>query len=316
MICRSLWSKRWMLRLASTAATLLFVCAVGFAQVQLTGVTRTRHFIIRHTPDMRVRAEMIGDVCEQSLADISRRLDLKNPPASLIPIYLYRNQTEFASATGRNRPGEVLGRASSEGYIELEDSGVFAPTSEVADHELTHIIIFRILGQHIDALPLWVNEGAAKYMSQSWDAIDSSNLGNAAADGSLIELSALTRTFPNDQKSLAYAESASAVMFFIDTYGEPAFARLIHATARTGSFASAMREVTRGTPDQFENAWLASIGATSKTTRLILQAIIPVGFVLLCLAALAAVHRHRRRIIKQEEQDEWEEANWRDWGGR
>jgi hypothetical protein len=303
-----------------TAASLVLLAAWQAAaeNVRLVAATRTPHFLIRHDPELKPTAVVIGQDCEYWLAEIGRRLDLPDRPGPPIPVLLYRNQGEFRRATGHDRPGEVLGRASSRGLVELDASGIFAPAEQIAGHEITHVVIFRILGPRSDVLPLWVNEGTAKFMTEDWDELDSTALANAITEGTLIPLSSLARTFPPDEReTLAYAESSSAVTFFVRRYGERALVRLIHATARTGSFESAMREVTGGSASEFERRWLVSLQGRYGSPR-IMRLVGIAGLLampLIAIAAYLALRRRRRRIIQQYDLEEWEEANWRDWGG-
>jgi hypothetical protein len=292
---------------------------VSAASVHLSGATRTAHFLIRYDPSIKATAEVIGDRCEDWFKEISRRLELEKPPDSLIPVFLYRNPQEFSEATGQDKPGEVLGLASSKGYIKLDISGFFAPAERIAGHEIVHVVIFHILGKNEDKLPLWANEGIAKYITSDWDNVDQTILGNTVADGNLLTLSSISKRFQHGQReTLAYAEGASAIKFFTQSYGEPALAELLHKTADTGSFDAAMVEVTGQTASQFEHRWKSSLEKRYGSPQLIriARVIGLLTFPLLVIAAYLALRRRKRRIIKQYELDEWEEANWRDWGGR
>lgn len=287
------------------------------ARLPLSSATYTKHFIIRHDPDFKSTADVIGDACESWLSEISKNLEVDDIRGEPIPVFLYQNQQEFKEGTGRERPGLTVGLASSHGYIELDASGVFASAEQIAGHEIVHVVIFRILGDDIDLLPLWVNEGAAKFFTQDWDIIDRTTLANAITRGEIIPLSSLTDRFPRGRETLAYSQSASAVRFLVDTYGESAPARLIHATVRTRSFDAAMHEVTGGSPAQFEQQWRQSIEGRIAFSRLLRFASI-VGLLsmpVLAIAAYLAIRRRQRRMIERYEQEEWEEANWRDWTG-
>lgn len=286
--------------------------------VALSGTTYTRHFIIHHHSDSRDNAQVIGEASELWYEEISSRLRIAKPPTGPIPMYLYRNQKDFSDATGYEHPRRVLGRASTRGYIDLDSSGVFAPAGQVAGHEIVHVLIFHILEGDAGLLPLWVNEGAAKLMTKDWDTVDRSTLADAVTDGSLMPLSTLNHRFPSGQKeTLAYAESTSAVMYFIDEYGEESLVKLIHRTAETKSFEKAMLEVTGISVQEFEQKWHRSVEGYQPVVQIIRTVAIISGIVmpLLVIAAYLAVRRRKQRIIEQYEQDEWEEANWRDWGG-
>ena len=56
--------------------------------------------------------------------------------------------------------------------ISVDASGVFKRPQEVLAHEITHAVIFRILGPTAPTLPLWFNEGLAQYESEDSDEDD------------------------------------------------------------------------------------------------------------------------------------------------
>ncbi|MEN6519969.1 MAG: peptidase MA family metallohydrolase [Armatimonadota bacterium] len=246
------------------------------------------------------------------------RLRITKPMTEPIPMYIYRNQTDFSDATGYEKPGHILGRASTKGYIDLDSSGILAPAGQIAGHEIVHVLVFHILEGDASLLPLWVNEGTAKLMTKDWDTVDAATLADAATNASLLPLSTLDHRFPSGSKeTLAYAESASAVKYFVDKYGEESLAELIHKTAETGSFEKAMMEVAGVSVHDFERKWQRKVEGYHPFLQIIRTVAVIGGLAmpLLAIAAYLALRRRKQRIIEQYEQDEWEEANWRDWGG-
>lgn len=310
MICRLWSSSQWAKKLLRTAiAALILLSAVSAlpAQAVLSGATRTQHFLIRYEPDLRATASVLGQACEGWLAEISRKLQLESKPDSLIPVFLYRNQGEFSKATGYDRPGQVLGRASSRGYVELDASGIFASAEQIAGHEIVHVVIFRILGPNSDALPLWFNEGTAKFLTNDFDQIDRTVLADAITSGTLLPLPSLAANFPKgDQQTLAYAEGTSAITYLVKSHGEHALAQIIHETARTGSFDAAMRKVIGESPDEFERKWRLSLEGRYGFPRL-MQTLGRIGFmamVVIIFAAYIAIRRRRRRLIERYQLEE------------
>lgn len=293
------------------------IVAAHAQSIRLPGLTTTKHFIIHYPTGMDSTAHVTGMVCEDWLTEISNKLDLKSPSVEKIRVALYHDQLDFTKATGLRRPGDIVGQASSDGSIEIEASGYLAPTNQIAGHEIVHIVIFRILGNRTGALPLWVNEGTAKYLTDDWDDVDQTTFADAASQGTLIPLTDLATGFPSGQRQgLAYAEGTSAVSYFVKTYGERSLARLIHETGRTGSFEQAMHEVTGLTPLQFEDKWLKETTGAIISPR-IMQLARSIGlatFVILAIAAFLAVRRHRKKLLAEYAREEWEQANWRDWG--
>jgi len=319
-ICRLLCSKRSRKRTARFALLLLALAvqAVTAGPVVLSGVIRTDHFLIRHHPDLRAPAAVTGDACENWLGRISTALGVRGYSGPPIPVFLYRDQREFKRATGYDRPGEAIGLASSSGYVVLDASGAYAAPEEIAGHEIVHILIYRMLGRKAGVLPLWFNEGTARFLTDDWDRVDRSALADAAGAGELLPFSSIARSFPGgDKEGLAYAEGTSAVAFLARTYGRKAVAGLLHELARTGSFEAAVRAVTGGSVEQFESRWRLSIEGPYHLSQ-VTRAIGLLGLLampVLVVAAYLALRRRQKRIVEEYEQEEWERANWRDWGG-
>jgi len=283
----------------------------------LPDITYTKHFIIHHDRGYSETASVIGDACESWLNEISTRLDLPLSKQKRIPVFLYRNQADFKKGTGHDRPGRVLGLASTKGQIELDASGIFASPEQIAGHEITHALLFQLYGDRITALPLWLNEGTAKYITNDWETIDRMVLADAISKGNLFSLESISHNFPNDDREgLAYAQSTSAVMFFVEKHGEKTLSRLLHSIAITGSFEESMVKIIGQTPDEFEKEWRRSIEGNLITGRIIhiagIIGLIAMPFAL--LAAYLAIRRRNQRIIDKFNEEEWEEANRRDWG--
>ena len=79
-----------------------------------------------------------------------------------------------------------------------------------------------------------------------------------------------------------------------------------------------MQTVAGRSPAQFEREWRISIEGKFSMARILRigRLVAAVIWPLLILAAYLAFRRRRKRMIDRYAQDEWEEANWRDWGGR
>lgn len=294
---------------------MLMLCTASFGAVKLDAETRTKHFIIKHEPDMETTARIIGESCEEWLASISKELNATSAPPRPITVMLYPNKTGITDQNDNSNPSSVVGRASSSGYIELDASGELTSPDQIAGHEIAHIVIFNKLGNDVGLLPLWFNEGIAKYMSKSFDDTDKTKLGDALAGDTIIPLSELSNKFPDDKdQALAYAESISAITFFVRTYGEHSLAAVLNETVASGSFDKAMIKVTGISEKQFESMWMKNLegnfGILIRFSRTIMG-LVTIAMPILALAAYLAVRRKKQRLALKYE---LEEANRREWG--
>ena len=104
-------------------------------------------------------------------------------------------------------------------------------------HELVHLVFDTAVQNPYHFPPRWLNEGLAVYLSQGYEAGDRSAVESAARGGTLIPLDGLVGQFPTgDGFFLAYAESVSAVDFFIRTHDQDALVALI------GSYADGLTD--------------------------------------------------------------------------
>lgn len=268
--------------------------------------------MMHYPSDLASTAAVIGDSCEIWLTDISKKLTIDSSQNQPIDVYLYPDQGAYREATGHEVSGYVLGRASTEGYIELEVSGTFATPEQVAGHEITHVIIFRMLGRNVNALPLWANEGIAKYMSEDFDVSDQTVLADAITQYNTIPLSSITHKFPSGSaQALAYAEGASAIRFYVETYGARNLAILIKKTGQTGSFDEAIREITGLSARQFESKWMRSIDSgygVSQSYRVVRMAA-AITMPLLAILAFLGVQRRKKRTVEEDTDDEEEDED-------
>lgn len=150
----------------------------------------------------------------------------------------------------------MVGRISPE---EIDSSWV----DTLVTHELTHMVFSDAVGNPYHLPPRWLNEGLAVYLSEGYGVGDRSQVANAVGSGSLIPLAGLVGMFPTtyDRFSLAYAESVSAVDFFIRTYGKDKLVELITSYRGGVTDDQAFLAATGSDFAAFDDAWVASQGA-------------------------------------------------------
>ncbi len=132
---------------------------------------------------------------------------------------------------------------------------------QLVPHELTHIMLYRFLGDGFNSLPTWLEEGIAS-MEELYPNPDyASALDAASKNNSLLSFSDLCTSFPADsgRAYLAFAESQSFVRFLRDTYGDTGIVALTQAYADgLDCDLGATRAV--GVPlDQLEMRWRETV---------------------------------------------------------
>jgi len=188
-----------------------------------------------------------------------------------IDFFVYADQSAFYDALGpgtrENVGGEALPEIRTLFALITPDEINASWVGVVIPHELTHLVFDTAVTNPYHFPPRWLNEGLAVYLSQGYVDSDRGLVRNAASSRQIIPLDGLTGEFPTtaDQFALAYAESVSAIDFFVRTYGQPALVTLIRSYARGVTDDEAMTAATGHSLAAFNAAWLADIGAATPT---------------------------------------------------
>jgi hypothetical protein len=210
------------------------------------------------------RALEIGERAVRETADL-----LGVTEEDPIDFFVYGGQAEFYDALGPGTRENVGGQANAEIRTlfalitpgEIDDPWV----DIVVPHELVHLVFDTTVGNPYHFPPRWLNEGLAVYLSQGYDATDRATVEAAARAGTLIPLDGITGQFPTtrDRFYLAYAESVSAVDFFIRTYGRDALVSLIRSYGEGRTDDEAFRDAIGIDAGAFGDAWLADLDAAA-----------------------------------------------------
>ncbi|MGQ9784699.1 MAG: peptidase MA family metallohydrolase [Armatimonadota bacterium] len=262
---------------------------------------QTRHFIVRYEQEDPFLAKLLAETAEDELKRVARNLGYK-PGKKPFKLYVFRTHVDFIEAGGLETSKFTVGTTTlSTDEIAVDASGVFDIPERIIAHEITHAIIFRMLGHLATVMPLWAHEGIAKYESREPYKYDEEMIASAAAEGSLIPLMSLRNSFPKTRMGLAYAESASAIRYLISKYGRGAPRNILKEIMQTASFDLAMYRVTGHGLDQFEREWLESVSKKYRGLRMIRFG---TAFISSFMAALAVIAYLTRRKQKMEQVDE------------
>jgi hypothetical protein len=188
-----------------------------------------------------------------------------------IDFFIYASEPDLRGALGPGTRENVGGQAHADirtmfGLIEPHQIN-----SDWVDvlvvHELTHLVFDTATDNLYHSPPRWLNEGVAVYLSEGYNPRWRSVIERAVARDEIIPLDGLGGLFPTtrDQFELAYAESVSAVDFFIETHGESTLWSLVRSYAGGVSDDEAFRAATGDDLASFNAAWMASLGLAVPT---------------------------------------------------
>lgn len=136
--------------------------------------------------------------------------------------------------------------------------------NSVIPHEISHIFFNQVVYNPTVSVPVWLNEGVAQYnefITHEWEM---GLVETAAADRSLVPLSALENGFGSydvDRIYLSYAEAYSAAAYLVQTYGNVGLSALLAAYKDGETTDDAFQTALGLSVDQFEIDWAGSVGA-------------------------------------------------------
>lgn len=305
MIFRCLWS-RLGIRAIAVAILWATILCVSSSAASLTAFTKTPYFIVHYAPADKQLAQSTADIARAELGRIANDLGYVIQPNHQFPLLVYGSHVAFIKA-GDIQDRMTVGTArTGDETISVDASGTLVSIRQVIAHEVTHAVVFRILGMNSYTLPLWANEGLAKYESQASTDDDEGIIADAASNGTIIPLTDLAIFFPRDRTALAYAESWSAISYMIKLRGESAPKQLLSDLARNGSFDGAIRKVTGKEQDKFTKDWNASLAKRFGWARILQIAAAFLGPIMALLAIAAFIVR-RKRMRDAARQWDWEE---------
>lgn len=306
LILLSLLALAWTLSLGSLSAA----DKAAEAKATLSRTFNTVHFTVHYDPSDPYLARIMARGAEEHIVRIARDLGCRLEKNRPFPLFIYPNHMRFIHAGGLEERRFTVGTAASDETISVDVSGVFEPADTVMAHEITHAVIFRILGRQAVRLPLWANEGLAQHESLDSTQQARTAVIDAAAGDSLVPLSNLSNSFPEGRTDLAYAESFLAVRYLVDTYGKSTPRKILAELAKGGSFDDALRKTTGLAATDFETRWYKTTTAKFWTVRFSRIAGAVGSALMACLVVIAFAVRRKQKIeaAKQWDREQFEET--------
>ena len=209
-------------------------------------------------------AEHALEIGEEAVKETSELLGVTETEP--IDFFVYADQDEFYDALGPGTRESVGGQANAEIrtlFALITPAEIDQPWVDVVvPHELVHLVFDTAVSNPYHFPPRWLNEGLAVYLSEGYNESYRAEAEAAARSGGLIPLDGLTGQFPTGEGFfLAYAESVSAVDFFIRTHDQDALVALIGSYADGLTDDEAFGAAIGMDTAAFNDAWLADLGA-------------------------------------------------------
>ncbi len=225
----------------------------------------TDHFDFYFYPEEKAAVEDAGRMGERWYARLSRVFNHQFSSAK--PVILYANHPDFQQTnTTEGQVGEGTGgfTESVKNRVVLPLTGVYADNDHVLGHELVHAFQYDIaqkmgaMGQQgIGALPLWLIEGMAEYLSKGRDdPLTAMWMRDAALRGDLPSFQQLT----SDRRFFPYRYGQALWAYIGGRWGDRAVTDLFKASLQDG-WSAAVKRVLRTSSDQLNQDWLTALRA-------------------------------------------------------
>lgn len=190
-------------------------------------------------------------------------------------IWVYATSEELRGALPRHVPEWVGGKA----FPELALVAVAIADDELAEreakriipHELSHLVLYQATRNPYNSPPAWLDEGIAVYNQETRDHWEEDAVREAAEEGRLVPLKALSGSFGADEDTalLSYAQGRSVVEFILtdSRYGPGKLARTIAAFREGVTYDEALKAGLGVTVDELDQQWRASLPYEIATER-------------------------------------------------
>src|SRR6266545_723191 len=202
-------------------------------------VLKTEHFDIYYYDR---EADVVNDIGRQAERWYARLSRVFNHSFTRKPIVLYANPADFQQTT---TTPELIGQGTG-GFTDpfmnrvvLPLTGDYAENDHVLGHELVHVFQFDVAASmtnnrrrfNLEALPLWLVEGMAEYLSKGRiDPLTSMWIRDATIHNRMPDLKKLTR----DSRYFPYRYGQALLAYIGARFGDEAVVRLFLAAGTVG----------------------------------------------------------------------------------
>ena len=262
---------------AQTPAT-PYVPYFGKNQIRYTdfkwSIYTTDHFEIYYYPEIEPHLERVAGYAESAYVHVSA--ELKYDIAHRIPLILFKTSSEFQQQN-------VIPGAAQEGvgaFAEPSRHRMVMPIDEPPDlqyrlivHELSHIFQFEIVPPQLPvvdhAMPLWVNEGHADYMTGVWQPVDLMTVRDAAIADQVPRMSHLEGYGQFSNPRLIYNLGHAVFEFIESRWGTQGMRDYLLALRKAviGGSGGAFEEAFQLDDEAFDQAFEAYLKARFKPFR-------------------------------------------------
>ncbi|HKW13710.1 MAG TPA: BamA/TamA family outer membrane protein [Candidatus Krumholzibacteria bacterium] len=226
-------------------------------------VLATPHFDIMYYTGAEAFAVRAGYVLEDAYDRYSIALKVQLPWR--VPVVLYSNHSDFLQTNveqGELSEGVQAFSEPSRRRIVLPFTSSFKEFEHTATHELAHVFQFHIIynrmldnvftRNYLFAMPLWVMEGSAEYLSEGWSADADMFVRDAVIEDYLVPFYAIGGFY-------VYKEGESVFNYIEQTYGKEKVIDILQAIGGSRSAEAALHRTIGLSEQELFEQWSKSL---------------------------------------------------------
>jgi hypothetical protein len=224
-------------------------------------VYKSPHFEVYYYPEFEQHLSRVVSYLESSYQKVSSAL--KHELESPVPVVFYKTHSEFEQTN--LYPTFVPEGVAA--FAEPVRGRMVLPIDEPPDklqglitHELTHIFEFDIIPRNLvqRTVPLWVDEGLADYMRESWDPLDLMSVRDAAITDQIPRMSREEDFAYVSNPRLVYNLGHAAFEFIEARYGKEGIRQFLYTFRKNivgGDMEDIYNQAFRIRPEEFDEAF-------------------------------------------------------------
>jgi len=233
---------------------------LNYNRFEWESITNQEFSIFWYQDDPNLGKE-IQNTAYKGLALIQNQVDVPTPDGIFIYAYADAGEMQDTLISTDGSTSWVAGHADPDiGVIVVSlppGSEQYRELQRQIPHELTHVLLYKKIGQRYSSLPRWLNEGLASQFELNPNPDFQLLLDKAFERNALIPLYDLCNSFPIDAANfqLSYAESYSFTSYLQDKFGGKMIEELIQAYANGMNCDQAVLDVYKFSLIELDADW-------------------------------------------------------------
>jgi len=261
-----------------------------------------RYAVVHVHPGEGQVAEQLGGMTTEEITRLAPQLGLELRSVTRFRIYAYTSRSEFIHDAGRNPL--LLGVSyRPTGMILIDVTGQEGPVRAVLGHELTHTLLNERLGENIDHLPDWVNEGLAGYFSTPVSPSQLPGITHLWHWQGILTIPQMESAFDGGQNVDAAYQQSMSMIAWLEYHHPGAIGIILKDLAHGLDFDHALLDAGGLSQQDWLQQWEAGIPSYEQWLSLLSSPVLYAPFALLIVLVFVLRVRRKRGEVEETSDD-------------